>query len=107
MFKMLLIRYLFGIRSERQLVREVEVNIAYRGFLGFGFRDKIPSHSTFSKKRQRRFNNSAIHREILDKIVWQAMKRNMVSGRILYADSTHLKASANTKKFDKQLIVFR
>lgn len=103
LFKMLFIGYLFGIRSERQLVKEVEVNIAYRWFLGFGLRDKVPSHSTFSKNRQRRFNDSPIHQEIFDEVVWQAMERKMVSGRILYTDSTHLKASANKNKFDKQL----
>ena len=104
LFKMLFIGYLFGIRSERQLVKEVEVNIAYRWFLGFGLRDKVPSHSTFSKNRQRRFNDSPIHQEIFDEIVWQAIKRKMVSGRTLYTDSTHLKASANKSKFDKQLV---
>lgn len=104
LFKMLFIGYLFGIRSERQLVKEVEVNIAYRWFLGFGLQDKVPSHSTFSKNRQRRFNASPIHQEVFDEIVWQAMKRKLVSGRILYTDSTHLKASANKNKFDKQLV---
>jgi transposase len=104
LFKMLFIGYLFGIRSERQLVKEVEVNIAYRWFLGFGLQDKVPSHSTFSKNRQRRFNASPIHQEIFDEIVWQAIKRKMVSGRVLYTDSTHLKASANKNKFTKQLV---
>ncbi len=104
LFKMLFIGYLFGIRSERQLVKEVEVNIAYRWLLGFSLRDKVPSHSTFSKNRQRRFNDSPIHQEKFDEIVWQAMKRKMVSGRILYTDSTHLTASANKNKFDKQRV---
>jgi hypothetical protein len=100
---MLFIGYLYGIRSERQLVKEVQVNLAYRWFLGLGLQDKVPSHSTFSKNRQRRFNDSPIHQEIFDEIVWQAIKRKMVSGRILYTDSTHLKASANKNKFDIQL----
>lgn len=104
LFKMLFIGYLFGIRSERQLVREVEVNIAYRWFLGFGLRDKIPSHSTFSKNRQRRFNDSCIHQQIFDEIVWQAMQRKLVSGKVLFTDSTHLKANANKNKFEKQLV---
>lgn len=104
LFKMLFIGYLFGIRSERQLVKEVEVNIAYRWFLGFGLQDKVPSHSTFSKNRQRRFNDSAIHQQIFDQIVWQAIERKMVSGSVLYTDSTHLKASANKNKFEKKLV---
>ncbi len=47
MFKMLLIGYLYGIKSERRLVEEVEVNLAYRWFCGFELCDKIPDHSTF------------------------------------------------------------
>ncbi|MDL2314343.1 transposase, partial [Desulfovibrio sp. OttesenSCG-928-C14] len=46
LFKMLFIGYLFGIRSERQLVREVEVNIAYRWFLGLGISDPVPHATT-------------------------------------------------------------
>jgi len=101
---MLLIGYLFGIRSERQLVKEVEVNIAYRWFLGFGLREKVPCHSTFGKNRQRRFNDSPVHQELFDEIVLQAIMRKMVSGRILYTDSTHLKAGAIKNNFGKQQV---
>ena len=48
LFKMLLIGYLFGVRSERQLVREIEANVAYRRFPGLGLRDKAPDHSTLA-----------------------------------------------------------
>ena len=41
LFKMLFIGYLFGIRSERRLVKEIEVNVAYRWFLGFRLTDKV------------------------------------------------------------------
>ena len=102
LFKMLFIGYLFGIRSERQLVKEIEVNLAYRWFLGFGFRDKIPHYSTLSQNRRRRFTESTIYQEIFDEIVWQAMSRGMVDGKTLYTDSTHLKANANKNKYTKQ-----
>ena len=54
MFKMLLIGYLYGIKSERRLVEEVQLNIAYRWFCGFELDDTIPNHSTFSKTRTRK-----------------------------------------------------
>ena len=57
LFKMLFIGYLFGIRSERQLVREVEVNVAYRWFLGLGLADNVPEASIFSQNRRRRFTS--------------------------------------------------
>ena len=55
MFKMLLIGYLYGIKSERRLVEEVRLNIAYRWFCGFELDDAIPDHSTFSKTRTRKW----------------------------------------------------
>ena len=104
LFKMLFIGYLFGIRSERQLVRELQVNVAYRWFVGFGLTDKIPDASTFSQNRRRRFTESTIYQEIFDEIVLQAMRKKWINGRVLYTDSTHLKASANKHKFKKEQI---
>jgi transposase len=104
LFKMLFLGYLFGIRSERQLVREIQVNVAYRWFIGYGLTDKIPNASTFSQNRRRRFTQSAIYQEIFDEIVLQAMRKKWISGRVLYTDSTHLKASANKHKFIKEQV---
>jgi len=104
LFKMLFLGYLFGVRSERQLVREIQVNLAYRWFLGFGLTDKIPDASTFSQNRRRRFTESTIYQEIFDEIVLQGIQRKLISGRVLYSDSTHLKANANKNKFKKEQI---
>lgn len=100
LFKLLFIGYLYGIRSERQLVKEVQVNVAYRWFLGFSLTDKIPDASTISQNRRRRFVGTPIYQEVFDHIVEQAQEAGMVAGRVLYTDSTHLKASANKNKFD-------
>lgn len=100
LFKMLFIGYLFGVRSERQLVREVQVNVAYRWFLGLSLTDKIIDASTFSQQRRRRFLESDIEQQIFDGIVRQAIKQNLIGGDVLYTDSTHMKANANKKKFE-------
>jgi len=100
LFKMLFIGYLFGVRSERQLVRDIQVNVAYRWFLGFGLTDKVPDASTISQNRRRRFSESTIYQEVFDEIVVQAINRKMVDGSVLYSDSTHLKANANKNKFE-------
>ena len=100
LFKMLFLGYLFGIRSERQLVREIQVNVAYRWFLRFNLTDKIPDASTLSQNRRRRFQDSSIYQEIFDEIVLQAMGYDLVGGEVLYTDSTHLKANANKNKYD-------
>ena len=102
LFKMLFIGYLYGTRSERQLVRDIQVNVAYRWFLGFGLTDKIPDASTISQNRRRRFSESTIYQEIFDEMVLQAIRRKMVDGSVLYTDSTHLKANANKHKFELQ-----
>lgn len=104
LFKMLFIGYLFGVRSERQLVREVQVNVAYRWFLGLGLTDKVIDASTFSQNRRRRFLDSAIEQQIFDAIVQQAMQHGLIRGEVLYTDSTHLKANANKNKWEGQTV---
>ena len=101
---MLLIGYLYGIRSERQLEQEIRLNLAYRWFLGLKISDRIPHHSTISFNRTRRFQENGVFQEVFDEIVRQAMKHRLVEGRVLFTDSTHLKANANKKKFELQQV---
>ncbi len=101
---MLFIGYIFGIRSERQLVKEIQVNMVYCWFIGFGIKDKIPDSFTISQNRRRHFNGTTIAQDIFDNIVLQAMKRKMIEGRTLYTDSTHLKANANKHKFASKIV---
>lgn len=101
MFKLLFLGYLFGVRSERQLIRDTQVNVAYRWFLGLNLTDAIPDASTLSQNRIRRFNESDVYQQIFDEIVLQAMRKKLVGGRTLYTDSTHLKADANKNKHIK------
>nr|WP_319382923.1 IS1182 family transposase [uncultured Roseibium sp.] len=100
MFKALFIGYLFGIRSERQLVREIEVNVAYRWFLRLKLTDKVFDASTLSQNRRRRYTNASVAQDIFDHIVEQAIGHKLVGGTVLYTDSTHLKANANKGKYD-------
>ena len=73
MFKMLLIGYLYGIKSERRLVEEVQLNIAYRWFCGFELDDTIPNHSTFSKTRTRKWQQSDLFQKAFYEIVKQCI----------------------------------
>lgn len=101
LFKILFLGYLYGVRSERQLIRDIQVNIAYRWFLGLGLQDKVPDASTLSQNRRRRFRESNVYQDIFDEVVFRAMKKGYVEGRLLYTDSTHLKANANRGKFNR------
>lgn len=104
MFKALFIGYLFGVRSERQLVREIEVNVAYRWFLGLRLTQAVFDASTLSQNRRRRYNDTSVAQDIFDAIVEQAIAHGLVDGTVLYTDSTHLKANANKNRYDKQVI---
>ena len=104
LFRMLFIGYLYGIRSERRLVEEVKVNVAYRWFLGYNLEDKIPDASVIWQNRLRRYNGTDVPRQIFDNIVRQAMDRGLVGGKVLYTDSTHLKANANKNKFTERVV---
>lgn len=104
LFKMLFIGYLFGIRSERQLVREIQVNVAYRWFLGMRLTDKVIDASTFSQNRRRRFAGTDIEQTIFDRIVEQAIGHGLIGGRVFYTDSTHLKANANKNKHQLHVV---
>ena len=69
MIRILIVGYVFAIRSERQLCREVQVNLAYRWFCELGLEDPIPDHSAFSRARNERFRESDIFRRIFERIV--------------------------------------
>jgi transposase len=104
MFKALFLGYLFGIRSERQLVREIEVNVAYRWFLRLRLTDPVFDASTLSQNRRRRFDGTNVAQDIFDAVVEQAIGHGLVGGAVLYTDSTHLKANANKARFDKAVV---
>lgn len=102
LFKMMFIGYFYGIRSERQLEREIQTNVAYRWFLGLHLNDKVPHHSTISWNRRTRFKGTTVFQDIFDEIVHQAMNHRMVGGRVLFTDSTHLKANANRHQYTRE-----
>lgn len=101
---MMFIGYLYGIRSERQLEREIQVNLAYRWFLGLNISDPVPHHSTISWNRCNRFKDTTVFQDIFDEIVFLAMNHKMVGGSVLFTDSTHLKANANKHKFTRETV---
>jgi len=104
LFKMMLIGYLFGIRSERQLEKEIHVNVAYRWFLGLNLTEAVPDHSTISWNRRKRFKGTTVFQDVFDEVVLLAAKHRMVGGRALMTDSTHLKANANKRKHEKEVV---
>jgi transposase len=94
MVKMLLVGYLFGIKSERRLCEEVGMHMGYRWFVGLNMGDTVPDHSTFSKNRHGRFAQSGIWEEIFDEIVRRCIEAGLVRGEHVTADGTLVNADA-------------
>ena len=90
MIKMLLIGYLYGIKSERRLEEEVSLNLAYRWFCELDLMQKIPDHSTFSQNRRRRFRDNTLFRDIFNEIIMQCINMGIVSGNTVVADGSFL-----------------
>lgn len=95
LLRILLIGYLYGITSERRLVEDVGMNLAYRWFTGLGFDQEVPHHSTFSKNRHGRFQESTLFLELFERIVQQCMNVGLLKGVDLALDSTQIRADAS------------
>ncbi|HLO13016.1 MAG TPA: IS1182 family transposase, partial [Pseudoneobacillus sp.] len=104
LFKMIFIQYIFGIRSMRQTIKEIETNMAYRWFLGFGFYTEVPHFSTFGKNYERRYHETGVFEGIFYHILKEIMDRGLLSADHVFVDSTHVKASANKRKYDKKVV---
>lgn len=104
LFKIVMIQYLFGIRSMRQTIKEIEVNTAYRWFIGYDIGEEIPHFSTFGKNYSRRFKDTHIFERIFMHILDEAVSCGFVDAKSVFIDGTHIKANANKRKFSKEEI---
>ena len=104
LIKIPIIQYMYGINSMRQTIREIEVNMAYRWFLGLDFYDKVPHFSTFGKNYKRRFEGTDLFEQIFENILLQCMKCDVIQTDTVFVDATHIKAAANRKKAKKVLV---
>jgi transposase len=95
LLRLLLLGYLYGITSERRLLEEVRMHLAYRWFSRLGFEQEIPDHSTFSKNRHGRFRQSDVFRKVFEEIVQLCLKAGLVDGRNLAVDGTLVGANAS------------
>ena len=87
--------YVFAIRSERALCREVQLNLAYRWFCGLGIEDDIPDHSAFSRARNARFRDSDIFRHVFEQVVGTCIAAGLVGGEGFAVDASLIQADAN------------
>lgn len=103
LIKIPFIQYPYGIKSMRQTMKEIEVNVAYRWFLGLDMLDPVPHFSTFGKNYTRRFKDTDLFEQIFSKILEDCMKYKLVNTEQIFVDATHVKACANSKKMRKRV----
>ena len=103
LIKMVLIQHLFGIPSLRQTYQRIQDTLSYRWFLGYGLLDEIPHFATVSYAFCKRFPEE-LTQEIFEHVLNKALNNRMVDPSTIFIDGTHIKASANKKKFRKQRV---
>lgn len=102
LFKMMFINIIFGYHSMRRTCEEIKVNIAYRWFLGIGFDQKVPDHSTFSQNYRRKFRDNNVAISIFEHFIGTLVNNGIADPSVLYIDGTHLKANANKHKYESR-----
>jgi transposase len=98
MVRMLILGYVFAIRSERRLCSEVQVNLAYRWFCKLSIEDGIPDHSVFCRARHERFRESDALRRVFEDVVAKCIAAGLVGGEALSVDASLIKADVDKKK---------
>ena len=98
MIRMLILGYVFAIRSERRLCSEVQVNLAYRWFCKLSIEDGIPDHSVFCRARHERFRESDALRRVFEVVVAKCIAAGLVGGEALSIDASLIKADVDKNK---------
>lgn len=100
LIKAMLIGYLFGITSERRLMREIQVNLSYRRFLGLDLEAEVWHPTTFTKNRNQRFKESEIVRWLFDHVVAGAVAQGLVKAQHVSQDGTLVRANCSFKSIE-------
>lgn len=103
LIKMVLIQHLYGIASLRQTYQRIQDTLSYRWFLGYGLLEEIPHFATVSCAFCKRFPDE-LSGEIFEHILKKAVNERIVDANAIFIDGTHIKASANKRKYQKQQV---
>jgi len=95
LFRMLIIGYCMGIRSEQRLCEEVHLNLAYRWFCRLGLDGAVPDHSTFSNNWHGRFRKSDLLRQVFETTVRRCVAEKLVGGESFGVDASLIRADVD------------
>src|SRR5271165_5131571 len=99
LLRALLLQVLYGLRSERQLMEQVDYNLLYRWFVGLGMDESAWDATVFTKNRDRLLQGEVSQR-LLVAVVEQARAQSLLSEEHFTADGTLLEAWANRNSFE-------
>jgi transposase len=102
-FKMALLSYLYGITSERRLIEEIRLNLAYLWFIGYDLDEGVPDHSVLSKARRR--YGPTVYLAFFKEVVRQYEQAGLIRGDKLFADSTLVQANASLDSAGSRALV--
>ena len=97
--RLFLIQAMDGVVHVRELMRQVQVNLAYRWFIGYGLYEKLPDHSTLSRALDR-FGDEVFN-ELFERSIMQCKKRGLIEGKVLHVDSTTIRADLDSNNVGK------
>ncbi|GIK65465.1 MAG: hypothetical protein BroJett018_32590 [Chloroflexota bacterium] len=100
-FKLHLIMFFEGIRSERQLMETVHLNLAHRWYIGYDLDEPVPDHSSLSKIRDR--YGVEVFQQFFETIVEYCIQAGLVWGQELYFDGTRIQANADVDSLQPRL----
>ena len=103
LFKIVLLQHLYGIPSLRQTMREIDMNMAYRWFLGYNFSEEIPHFATVSYAFCKRYD-SEISEKVFQWILYEVEREGYLEPETVFVDATHVKANANLNRKCKKAI---
>lgn len=103
LFKIVLIQHIYGIPSLRRTLEEVNLNLAYRWFIGYSLNQEVPHFSTVSYNFKHRFTNATVE-YVFRWILKAAAEEGYLDTEAIFVDGTHIKASANLKKKSQKAV---
>jgi len=101
LIKALFLQYLYGFKSERILLEQIDFNFLYRWFVGISADDEVWDETVFSKNRERLLGEKIIN-ELFSQIVNRAEKKGLLSSEHFSVDGTLLQSWASMKSFKKK-----
>src|SRR5436305_2273919 len=102
-FKLQLVMFFDGIRSERQLMRLAADRLSVRWYLGYDLGEALPDHSSLTRIRER--YGVDVFRRFFEAIVEQCQQAGLVWGKELYIDATKVKANASLESLQPRFAV--